>query len=60
MMFEGGSLRCERVQLADTTLMRTGKPGSNAAVDDGGYPFFVSSQQTLAAMIKGDFEGLGV
>jgi len=37
----------ERVRLADITYMRTGKLDSNAAMEDGDYPFFTCSQQTL-------------
>ena len=36
-----------KVRLADITSMRTGKLDSNAAVEDGEYPFFTCSQQTL-------------
>lgn len=37
----------EKVRLADIVSMRTGKLDSNAAVEDGEYPFFTCSQQTL-------------
>ncbi len=37
----------DKVKLADIARMRTGKLDSNAAVEDGEYPFFTCSQQTL-------------
>jgi len=37
----------KRVRLADIAFMRTGKLDSNAAVQEGAYPFFTCSQQTL-------------
>ena len=36
-----------QVRLADIVLMRTGKIDSNAAVENGKYPFFTCSQQTF-------------
>ncbi|MES9901985.1 MAG: restriction endonuclease subunit S [Sedimenticola sp.] len=40
-------MRLERVRLADVVSMRTGKLDSNAAVQEGEYPFFTCSQKTL-------------
>lgn len=37
----------DKVKLADIARMRTGKLDSNAAIEDGEYPFFTCSQQTL-------------
>ena len=37
----------ERVRLSDIASMRTGKLDSNAAVENGDYPFFTCSQQTF-------------
>ena len=37
----------DKVKLADIARIRTGKLDSNAAVEDGEYPFFTCSQQTL-------------
>ena len=36
-----------QVRLADITSIKTGKLDSNAAVEDGDYPFFTCSQQTF-------------
>ena len=40
-------MMADKVRLADIAMMKTGKLDSNAAVEDGEYPFFTCSQQTL-------------